>query len=180
MTNHSIQFIDSSIDMTHALSGYYDPVLVVLSLVAAYLGSATCLGTVNQIRNAKSNIKRALWLAFGAMALGNGVFAMHFIGMLAYQLPIPFSFDPLVTVLSGLPAILAGFVMLSLISRYASDVTSSHRRMAALIGGMGIGVMHYSGMMAMKVDATMMFEPIMTIASALTAVILALLALHVR
>ncbi|MBF0159529.1 MAG: response regulator [Magnetococcales bacterium] len=180
MTMHDIQFIDASVDMSKALSGYYDPVLVVLALVAAYLGSAACLTTIGRIRTANNRSKKATWLAFGGLALGNGVFAMHFIGMLAYRLPIPFTFDPLITVLSGLPAIMAGMVMLHLISRHTADVTSNDRWIGAIIGGLGIGIMHYSGMMAMQLDAVMMFEPIMTVVSVLGSVGLSLLALHAR
>jgi len=71
------------------MTGVYNPLLVCLSLVVAFLASYTAVelsGGLNALLSAK---RRRLWLGGGAMSMSVGICSMHFIGMLAFSLPIP-------------------------------------------------------------------------------------------
>ncbi len=173
-----LQFLSADMDKSLALLGLYDPALVLLSLFSAYLGSFSGLAVIQPMRQEANSVKKMIWLCLGALAFGNGVFAMHFIGMLAFKLPIPIQYELLTTVLSIIPAILSAGWMLNLISR-TQHQTHMPWLSGAVVGG-GIGVMHYTGMMAMVLDAQMVFDPVLFGVSLVTAILLAVLAIRVR
>src|SRR5690606_25189933 len=83
--------------------GAYEPRLVLLSILIAIFSSWIGLQIAGQA--AASRTHRALVLGSGSLALGAGVWAMHFIGMLAFNLCTPITYDPMVTLLSALPSI---------------------------------------------------------------------------
>ncbi|MBF0426843.1 MAG: hypothetical protein HQL66_13605, partial [Magnetococcales bacterium] len=173
-------FIGTETNSSIAFSGSYDPALVVLSLIAAYLGAFSGLAVVRRLQQGEAceTLHRIGWLALGALILGGGVFAMHFIGMLAFKLPVAVRFDLRLTLYSAVPAIVSAAWMLQMASR--REATPSRLWVGGMIGGMGIGAMHYSGMMAMRLDAQMLFEPVLFAVSIVVAVVLAALAIHAR
>ncbi|MBF0323014.1 MAG: PAS domain S-box protein, partial [Magnetococcales bacterium] len=171
-------FIEAGMNESLALSTGYDPALVVLSLLAAYLGAFSGLSVNRYLRKEKESVQRGGWLAFGAWTLGGGIFAMHFTGMLAYKLPMAVQFDLEATLFSAIPAIVAAALMLHLIGQ--ERISNSRLWLGGLVGGAGIGIMHYSGMMAMCLDAQMLFEPRLFVVSIIVAVGLAVLAIHVQ
>lgn len=75
------------------LQSSYDAVLVVSSFVVAILASYTAVSMASQISKTSGNVM-LLWLGGGAFAMGLGVWSMHFIGMLAFSLPIELGYDP--------------------------------------------------------------------------------------
>jgi NO-binding membrane sensor protein with MHYT domain len=85
------------------LIGTYSPSLVVISLCVAMLASYTALDMVGRIATAHGR-SIGWWTAGGAFAMGIGVWSMHFIGMLAFELPIALGYDLWLTVLSLLIA----------------------------------------------------------------------------
>ncbi|MDT8372289.1 MAG: MHYT domain-containing protein, partial [Gammaproteobacteria bacterium] len=118
-----------------------------------------------------------LWIAFGSVAMGLGIWAMHFIGMLALKLPIPVSYDLNITLLSMLPAILACSVVFWMMDR---DRTLKQLIIAGIVLGVGIGAMHYIGMMAMQLNAIMIHDTMLFSLSILVAVLLATTALTLQ
>jgi methyl-accepting chemotaxis protein PixJ len=70
----------------------YDVSLVVLSIIIAFIASYTALNLAGRVTVAQGSVQK-LWLVGGAIAMGVGIWSMHFIGMLAYQLPIPMTYD---------------------------------------------------------------------------------------
>ncbi len=86
--------------------GRYDPVLVTLSVAAAILASYTALLVSRRLLVAATTHARRLWTAAGGLAMGAGIWAMHFVGMLAFSLPCATTYDPLVTLLSMVPGVL--------------------------------------------------------------------------
>ena len=173
-----IHFLEFGMDKTLAYPGFYDPVLILISLVAAYIGAYAGLGTISHLRNQENSGKRRFWLVFGALALGNGVFVMHFIGMLAYQLPIPVRYSLNLTVVSCIPVILASGWMLHLVSRVNRDDVFPW--VGGLIGAAGIGITYYLGVMAMRLDARLVIDPLLFALSTVTSVLLAMLAINAR
>jgi len=129
------------------LIGSYTPWLVVVSLLVAILASFTALDMANSVTTAPSSRISVLWLFGGGCAMGLGIWSMHFIGMLAFRLPIPLGYDLGLTAASLLAAIASSIFALWLVSR----PTLPHSRLAlgGLLMGCGIASMHYIGMSAM-------------------------------
>ena len=158
--------------------GIYDPKLVVLSVGIAVFASLAALDVAVRARRAEHLRSRAAWIALGALAMGGGIWAMHFIGMLALQLPCGVSYDASLTLWSILPGILASAIAINVIRHIRPSqwqiVTGS------LLLGSGIGTMHYTGMAAMRIDGLVRYNPQLFILSLLVAVVLAFLALQIR
>jgi len=156
--------------------GIYDPKLVVLSLLVAIFASWMGLQIAGQAR--QQTRQRTLFLFTGSLALGAGVWAMHFIGMLAFNLCTQVDYDPMITILSNLPSIGASFVALSLIAR--ERIGTGSLLVGGVLLGAGIGAMHYSGMAGMRTSLDLRYDPLMFGLSIVVAVVLATLALWVR
>ncbi len=173
---HHLRFLDGSIDRGLALPGTYDLALVTLSILIASLAAYSAFGLAERIRAAERPLVKRSWLGAGAIAMGLGVWAMHFIGMLAFRLPVPVTYDVLITLLSLVPATLASCVVLLIASR--DRVARLQLIAAGTLMGAGIGAMHYTGMTAMRMAATMLYDPILFVASVIVAAVLATTALH--
>ena len=142
------------------------------------LGSYAFLQFATRIAELRDAGLRYSWLVIGAIAMGGGIWAMHFIGMLAHILPIPVAYDPWITALSIVPAILGAGVALHVVARPV--ITTSRLLIGGTLMGAGIGAMHYTGMMAMQLNALVRYDPTLFAASIVVAVLLAVLALQVR
>jgi two-component system sensor histidine kinase/response regulator len=97
--------------------GLYEPWLVVISVLIAILAAFVALLISSRMVAAPSRRARWAWASAGAFSLGGGIWAMHFIGMLAFSLPCGVSYSPFGTLLSMVPGILASGVALHVISR---------------------------------------------------------------
>jgi two-component system, sensor histidine kinase and response regulator len=156
------------------LRGTYDLRLVVLSVVIAVLASYAALDLAGRVTHAQGR-SRTLWLGGGAIAMGIGIWSMHYVGMLAFQLPVPVLYDwPLVT-MSLLAAILASLIALFVVSR------NTMPRLNALLGsvcmGGAIAGMHYIGMAAMRLPAMCHYSAWLVSVSVLLAIVISLVAL---
>lgn len=173
-----LKFLDGSIDPGLAMLATYDPSFVALSYVIASLASYTALGIAGRVSAAERTVGKWKWLVVGAMTMGSGVWAMHFIGMLAYRLPVTVMYDLPTTLLSMVPAILAGGVALHVISR--AKIGGRRLIVGGTLMGAGIGVMHYSGMAAIRMDAFIRYDPVLFGVSIIVAVLLAIAALYIK
>jgi NO-binding membrane sensor protein with MHYT domain len=97
--------------------GVYDPGLVATSVVIAILAAYVGLSISGRIAAAQTGRSRWAWICAGAVVMGGGIWAMHFIGMLAFSLPCGTGYSLLGTLASVIPGILASGVALSVISR---------------------------------------------------------------
>ena len=117
-----LKFITNVPDSNTILIGHYNPLLVAVSILIAILSSYTALRVCKQVKSLETWLWQMSWLAVGALALGTGIWAMHFIGMLAFTLPCHVNYDPWITVFSMLPGVVASGIALYLccrpISRY--------------------------------------------------------------
>ena len=156
--------------------GIYDSKLVLLSLLVAIFSSWMGLQIAGQARQRDS--QRQIFLLTGSLALGAGVWAMHFVGMLAFNLCTQVSYDPMTTIGSSLPSIGASFVALSLIAR--ERLSRNGLLAGGLLVGAGIGAMHYAGMAGMRMSLDLRYDPLTFALSIVVAVVLATLALWVR
>ena len=157
------------------MSATYDYWLVLLSAIVAISASFVGLNLASRIVATSGRIGQQYWLAGGAISMGTGIWSMHFIGMLAFRLPIPISYDVSITLLSLLIAVLSSWFALYLASRGTMSLP------ILLSGGalMGIGIasMHYIGMAAMLMTPPIRYEPWLFAMSILIAVFASIVAL---
>ena len=154
--------------------GTYNNWVVLLSLVVAILASYTALDLASRI-TASANAAAAAWLTGGAFAMGMGIWSMHFIGMLAFSLPIPMAYDVGITVASMVIAIVVSGFALFTVTRH----TLSVRNLVAggVLMGIGICSMHYTGMAAMEVKPAIQYDRLLFAASVVIAIAAATTAL---
>ncbi|WP_085678877.1 MULTISPECIES: bifunctional diguanylate cyclase/phosphodiesterase [unclassified Pseudomonas] len=149
------------------LNGSYSSALVLISLCVAILASYTALDLTGRIATAKGRAVQ-LWMGGGALAMGIGVWSMHFIGMLAFSLPIALGYDIGLTVLSLLIAVLSSGFALWLVSQ--PSLPKLQLAFGALIMGSGIACMHYTGMAALRMLPGIDYDPALFGASLAIAV----------
>ena len=146
----------------------YNFLLVAASLFVAILASYTALDMAGRITTAQGSAAR-WWLAGGATAMGVGIWSMHFIGMLAFSLPIPLGYDPAITFLSLLIAIASSVFALWLVCQ--ENLPWSRLSLGAVLMGLGIASMHYTGMAAMRMVPLIHYIPSLFILSIVIAIV---------
>ena len=115
--------------------------------------------------------------AWGAVMLGAGIWAMHFIGMIAFRLECAVSYEPWITLASSLPGIGAAAVAL----HFTGQRQSSRAKLmfAGVVMGAGVGLMHYTGMAALRLDGVLRYDARLFALSLAAAVGVAIPALHI-
>lgn len=149
------------------MEGSYDLGLVALSYLIASLAGFVAIEFASRMRARSAN--RVPWLIGGALAMGTGIWSMHFVGMTAFSLPVPMSYDGGITLLSWAAAV--GVSALALYIVGYGQLKSWTLIVGALIMGFGVCVMHYSGMWAMRMDPGITYKPQIFAASAAIAVV---------
>jgi PAS domain S-box-containing protein len=158
------------------LIGSYNYALVALSVLIAIFASYAALDLAGRV-TAAGRWTRAAWLLGGAGAMGTGIWSMHYIGMLAFILPIPVAYHWPTVLLSLLAAILASVVALGVVSR---QKMGAFRALAgSVLMGAGISSMHYIGMAAMRLPAICQFNSFLVALSVVFAVLISLAALWI-
>lgn len=173
----SKMFFDHTRDTAVPIMYEYDYIMVVISILVAIFASYTAF-FVSERRRVKENSYKDPWLACGAVCLGLAIWSMHFLGMLAYKLPLAVSYDLSITYISVLPSILASFIVLH--THPGQNLSLLNLFIRSIIMGGGIGLMHYTGMGAMKMDAIMRYFPFYFYLSIVVAVVLSGVALKIR
>jgi PAS domain S-box-containing protein len=156
------------------LAGIYDYRLVALSVLISALASFAALDLGGRVTAARGAV-RSVWLMGGAVAMGIGIWSMHYIGMLAYSLPVPVFYHWPTVLLSLLAATLASAIALFIVSR--NQMGPLRIGMGALLMGGGIAAMHYIGMAAMRLPAMCRYSVALVILSLVLAVVISLVAL---
>ncbi|MBF8658982.1 putative bifunctional diguanylate cyclase/phosphodiesterase [Pseudomonas putida] len=149
------------------LTASYSSSLVLISLCVAILASYTALDLAGRIATARG-YAASLWRIGGALAMGTGIWSMHFVGMLALQLPIELGYDLTLTACSLLIAVLSSGFALWLVSQ--PSLPALQLALGALIMGAGIASMHYTGMAALRMTPGIDYDPSLFLASLLIAV----------
>ncbi len=129
------------------MSGHYNPGLVLLSVVMASAAAYVALDLSSRVTTATGRTRRRWWLG-GALSMGTGVWSMHYLGMLAYELPVPVWYDVPTVLCSWLAAVFAAGVALGLVSR--AKLSPDTAAAGGVVMGSGIAAMHYVGMEAMR------------------------------
>src|ERR1700716_4381470 len=137
------------------VTGTYNPHLVALSILVAAFASYTALDLGGRA-SATRGVASRIWLVAAAIAIGGGIWSMHFIAMLAFNIPIPMSYDIGLTTLSLVVAIFvtgAGFYFINRQSTPPLSLVFS-----GIFVGLGIAAMHYIGMAAMREHAELSYD----------------------
>ncbi|MCB0523819.1 MAG: response regulator [Rhodospirillales bacterium] len=149
-------------------TGTYIPALVLLSYVIASLGSFTGLRMATDIHRAKTSAQKNIIHFAGAVAFGSGIWSMHFIGMLAYNMDMVHTYSVPITFLSMLIAVVIAYGVLAVIRQ--GEIKIFRLIGSALLLGTAICAMHYSGMAAMQMAADLRYIPSLFLLSFIIAV----------
>lgn len=156
-------------------SSTYNLGLVALSFAMAVFGSFTALQLAIRIPVCD---KRTLpfWVLFSGLALGGGgIWSMHFVGMLAMNMPFPMQFDVGLTIVSLIIAVV--FVSIGLIVAGRDLLGETSLVLGGAIAGLGVSSMHYLGMYAMRIPATVTYDSLIVTISVVIGVVAAIAAL---
>jgi PAS domain S-box-containing protein len=156
------------------MTGSYDYRLVTLSVVMAVCAAYAALDLAGRTTAARGRV-RLVWLAGGAAAMGLGIWSMHYIGMLAFLLPVPVLYDWPTVLVSFFAAIFASSVALFVVSRRRMDW--GRALAGSAIMGSGIATMHYIGMAAMRLPAMCHYDSLLVVLSVVVAIVMSLVAL---
>jgi len=156
------------------LIGTYNYGLVALSVFIAIIASYAALDLAGRVTSARGR-SRYFWLTGGAIAMGTGIWSMHYIGMLAFRMSIPVKYDWPTVLLSLLAAILASAIALFVVSRREMGMFRAIAGSFAMGGG--IAGMHYVGMAAMRMDAMCIYSVKLVSLSIVLAIVISFVAL---
>jgi diguanylate cyclase (GGDEF)-like protein len=150
------------------LSASYDPATVLASFLIASLSSFVALDLARRARSRERGVALAWWIG-GSVVMGTGIWCMHFVGMLAFSLPIDLGYTPSLTALSWFAGVAASAVALHMASRprlgWRALATGS------LSMGAGISAMHYTGMAALDMLPGIVWNAALVAASVLVAIL---------
>jgi NO-binding membrane sensor protein with MHYT domain len=152
----------------------YDPLLVGLSIAIAVVGSYAGLRLARRVARKSGSLRKAL-LSGAAVAIGSGIWSMHFIGMLAVSLPVTINYDILLTLVSALVAILV--TGLGLFTASYGALTIRKLVFAGVLMGLGISTMHYVGMAAVRANCIIAYDFELVGGSVLVGILASTLAL---
>jgi diguanylate cyclase (GGDEF)-like protein len=150
------------------MAGTYDGWLVAASLLMAMLASYTALDMAGRVATAQGQAAR-FWLAGGSVAMGIGIWSMHFLGMLAFRLPVSMGYDPWITLLSLLIATASSAFALWMVCQ--DRLSWLRLSLSALLMGAGVCAMHYTGMAAMRMTPEIQYDPWLFSLSVLIAIL---------
>jgi NO-binding membrane sensor protein with MHYT domain len=155
----------------------YNPTFVVLSVLVAILASYVALEFASVVTKATGRA-RAWWLAGGAVAMGFCIWSMHFVGMLALEMPgMTMQYDLLLVLLSVAIAIGASWLALFIVSRPVVSLRSGVAGGCAM--AIAIAGMHYTGMFSMRMAARIEWSYVLVALSVVIALIASFSALYV-
>jgi NO-binding membrane sensor protein with MHYT domain/nitrogen-specific signal transduction histidine kinase/CheY-like chemotaxis protein len=137
------------------VTGTYNPNLVALSILVAAFASYTAFDLGGRVA-ATRGVAPRVWLVAAAIAMGGGIWSMHFIAMLAVNIPIAMSYDIGLTTLSLVVAIFVTGAGFYFISRQSAPPLSLG--FSGIFMGVGIAAMHYIGMAAMREHAEISYD----------------------
>jgi len=140
----------------------YDPWVVALSIAIASFASYVALDLAKRVRTGDRRIALSWWVA-GSLVLGTGIWSMHFVGMLAFSIPIALGYTPLLTALSWLAGVIVSGIALNIAG--AKTLGATRLVLGATAMGAGIFAMHYTGMAALDMTPGIRWNPVLVATS---------------
>ena len=152
--------------MPAVLALRFDPAVVVLSYLTAAFAAYVALDLAQRVRTPDVLVARTWWIA-GSLSMGTGIWAMHFVGMLALKLPFLVGYDTAITLLSWLAAVGVSAIALRVAAR--ETLTPTGLAVGSLSMAAGICAMHYTGMAALVLAPGIQWNWALVAASAAVA-----------
>jgi two-component system NtrC family sensor kinase len=171
------RFKTVSTDIYKVIEGDYDYFLIFLSFLVSSFAAYALLVVLEQAWLVRTDKALRLWKVLGSVVFGLDVWAMHFTGMLALNLPLPVSFDFKLTLLSVLAPMIGVYFAIGLLAR--KDFSFVLSQWSALCLTLGIGFMFFIGLEAIKVEATIHYNPLLFVTSIAIAHLLSTMAIYV-
>lgn len=148
------------------LPSSYSPWVVTASLLIASFASYVALDLAKRVRMRERGVARAWWIG-GSLAMGTGIWCMHFVGMLAFSLPVALGYTVGLTAASWVAGVVVSAIALHVAGR--GELTVLRLGSGAVAMGLGICAMHYTGMAALDMSPGIVWSPVLVVASALIA-----------
>jgi two-component system sensor histidine kinase/response regulator len=161
-------------DQNVVLAGSYNYGLVTVSVFIAIFAAYAALELADRVRSTRG-AARVVWLGGGALALGLGIWCMHYVGMEAFRLPVQVLYDWPTVFLSMVAAVVASAIALFVVSRRTMSLVRAS--VASFFMGLGISVMHYTGMEAMRLPAMCHYNIRIVTLSVVLAIVISFVAL---
>ena len=155
----------------------YDAYLVIGSLLISFLTSFLAIAFANFIVWHKKNTSQ-WWLMGAAINMGLGIWAMHFVGMLALHLEIPVAFEPIRTIVSALIAIAASYAAFWVLLSTDFKTHKQRQLYGTFVLGSGVASMHYLGMDAMQMFPKISYDPFLFVLSLIVAYVASYIGLN--
>ncbi|HSD37150.1 MAG TPA: PAS domain S-box protein [Rhodocyclaceae bacterium] len=165
-------------DPSHLIHGSYPLLLVLLSVGIAIFTSVMAMQIAGMARRTDLRLHRHVAVLSGALTLGAGIWAMHFVGTLALRIGTVVNYSPGLTWLSVLPGLGSAWVVLALLVR--ARVTRWQLVFGSLLVGSGIETMHYMGTAAMQMSPLLRHDPLLFAMSSFLNAALVMLILSLR
>ena len=156
------------------MHGSYNYLLVAVSVLIALFAAYAALDLAGRVTAARG-LARFAWLGGGALAMGFGIWSMHYVGMEAFRLPVPVQYDWPTVLLSMVAAVSASAVALFVVSRKTMGMTAAI--LGSLVMGSGIAAMHYIGMEAMRLPAMCSYSSGLVALSIVLAIVISFVAM---
>lgn len=161
---------------SNAINGQYDLFLVGLSCVVTVFAFYVVLNIISHIRAEKNQYIEMCWMLGGAFTMGAGIWSMHFIGMLAFMMPVPMKYDLVWTGASLLVAILVSGLILFMLQK--KKYSFAQLALSGFIIGLAIATMHYMGMEGMKFFINIHYLPGLFFLSFVISIVASQIALY--
>ncbi|MBD8067475.1 EAL domain-containing protein [Bacillus sp. PS06] len=159
----------------HELDLHYNNWVIILSYLIAVLASYSALNMMGKIYSSKGTI-RLIWMISGSLVMGSGIWSMHFVGMLASYSSISFQYDPFLTLISAISAVIASYIAFCVVT-YRKNEGLLSITIAGFLMGCGIIAMHYIGMAAIQTEISITYDPFLWVLSAMISFVAAYAAL---
>ncbi|MET4699269.1 two-component system sensor histidine kinase/response regulator [Constrictibacter sp. MBR-5] len=170
-------FLAPGMDLSLCIAHAHSMPLVLLSYLVAVFASYTAFHVMERVGSVAAGAGRAIWLATAGVSMGAGIWAMHFIGMLAVTMPVEVRYDLPTTALSLVFAVVASGLAFGI---FTGRGGLAHRLgFGGLVLGLGVGAMHYTGMAGLRLAARTVYDPVVFGLSIAVVVALSILALAV-
>jgi len=160
--------------LEHLFAHDHNGVLVTIAFAIAVLASYTVLDMAGRV-SVSRGLSRIRWLAGGAIAMGTGIWSMHFTAMLAFRAPVPVQYDAIIVLISWVIAIVPSGLALHTASR--TNPSWTRLVSSGVMMGLTIGAMHYVGMEAMLLAARVTYDVSTVVASIAIAMVASIVAL---
>ncbi|WP_426135590.1 putative bifunctional diguanylate cyclase/phosphodiesterase [Pseudomonas sp. PWP3-1b2] len=141
----------------------HNPFLVLLAYLVACAAGFGTLDMAERVGHVEDPTARRHWRWLGAGCLAGGIWSTHFISMLAFQAPIVIHYELIMTFASLLIALIASLFAMQTLSH--AHLRFHQYLLASIWMGLGIALMHYVGMSAMRSQAQVYFETGLFLAS---------------